>query len=181
MGLCMKSHNLIDGKSVRQYILNEHAVTAEKSLEAVQSGVFAGIFSALTVLVNGFSHTAKVAIFPAGTLVTFLREFQGFKRYKKSKNKNINSRFNVSLGIFSAIAEGIAVGFALLGTVAFAAVAPVIFVCLLSLRFLDHTARALYYGFLCARSWKRGETYTKEHAQNKKLFIKNTGYNFLIT
>ncbi|MEO8401537.1 MAG: hypothetical protein ABI597_07050 [Gammaproteobacteria bacterium] len=157
--------------TVRSRILGEAPTKTEQTADAVQGSIFASIFSALEKILEG---PAKLALFPAATVISWYKTIKKTQAYNKALNKNIFKTVDTRLDLVAAVAETFAVGVAVTGSaIVSAAMIPAIFLGMIATKFVYHAAQTAWYGVKCAASWLRGDTFTAQHAENKAKFQGN--------
>lgn len=163
---------------VRARLLGEAPAKREQAADAAQGSIFASIFSALEKVLEG---PAKLALFPAATVLSWYKLYRKRKAYNKAINKNIYMRADVYLDTVAAAAETFAVGVAVTGAaIVSAAMIPAIFLGMIATKFVYHAAQTAWYGVKCAASWLRGDTFTAQHAENKAKFQGNLRGTFVL-
>jgi hypothetical protein len=154
-------------RSNRQIILDSHQTLDAVGYgnDAVELGLFASIFAALTQTLEG---PARFFVLPSALIMDCVRGIIALLNLINSYNRNLNKYSKFILEIFKVGAVGTAIIGSLMGVLAIAAITPFLFIGALGLNSLYHAAKAIFYGVKWASA--KGEHGRQHH---KKEFMSN--------
>ncbi len=112
--------------------------------DAVQLGLFTGIFAALTPAMTG---PARFFVLPAALATEMIRAILALVNYFNAVNRNFTKTAKAVLETVKFMVIGAAILGSLLGVVTIAAVAPLLFVAAIGTNTLYHTAKSLFHAY----------------------------------
>ncbi len=153
--------------SNRQIILDEHPTLSivGHANDAVELGLFASIFAALTQTLEG---PARYFVLPSALAMDCVRGLVALYNLVNSYNRNLNKYSKFILEVFKIATVGTAIIGSLIGVVAIAAITPFLFIGALGLNALYHGAKSFFHGYKWATA--KGP-HGKEH--HKQEFLSN--------
>jgi hypothetical protein len=149
-------------RNIRQIILDNDPVLpiVGHANDAVQLGLFTGIFAALTQAMTG---PARFFILPGALVTEFVRAVIATVNFINANNRNLSKTAKMILEVTKMLVIGTAIIGSFIGVVGLVAVTPFLFVAALGTNMLYHTAKILFHGAKWATADKvHGKNYHKK-------------------
>jgi hypothetical protein len=165
---------MISSRNRRQIVLDNDPIIpiVGHANDAIQLGLFTGIFSALKEAMTG---PARWFVLPATLVTEMMRGVLALVNYFNAVNRNFSKTSKAILETVKFLVIGLALLASLIGIVSIVAIAPLLFVAALGTNTLYHTVKSLFHAYKLYK--ETGEEGKKYHAKelNHSLIAAATG------